>query len=86
MKDKVDKIVNNLHLEDGHSRMIIVMVICDICRMFEHQIILLSKEGSKTNLTLFAKAIVSRAINYIAGDGYEEAENINKKMISLPVM
>ena len=44
---------------------IFALVICDLCRMFEHQIILLHTTGSYDCIEHFAKAIIERAFNYI---------------------
>ena len=78
--NKAKNIVNVLAPDNQRSKQIIAIVICDICRIFEHQIISMGTTGSNANIKLFAKTIVSRALKYIAYTGNKKAKELKKEI------
>lgn len=79
-KEKAKRIVDVFTSEnnDHEPSLIFAMVVCDICRMFEHQIILLGKTGPTRNIKFLAKAVIKRALNYFTDTGNLESLNLIK--------
>ena len=77
-KDKAKRTVDVFTSDDNVSSLIFAMTICDICRMLEHQIILLGKTGPARNIKFLAEAIVKRSLNYVTDTGYLDCIKLHR--------
>ncbi|RDD36602.1 Apoptotic protease-activating factor 1, partial [Trichoplax sp. H2] len=67
-KKKARKIISILPPDDNLSMLFVALLACDICRMFEHQILSVAQDTScpYANIRLLAKVAAKRTLNHIA--------------------
>ncbi|RDD38720.1 Apoptotic protease-activating factor 1 [Trichoplax sp. H2] len=67
-KQKAKRILNTLRPNSNLTVLLISILACDTCRMYEHQINLLGKEASYGNIKILANTIVKRVLNFISSN------------------
>ncbi|EDV19412.1 uncharacterized protein TRIADDRAFT_62114 [Trichoplax adhaerens] len=65
-KEKARKIISILPLDDSSTTLFVALLACDICRMFEHQVVLATQDTASINLRLLAKVTAKRVLNHMA--------------------
>ncbi|RDD43366.1 hypothetical protein TrispH2_003969 [Trichoplax sp. H2] len=65
-KDKAAKITNALLPYHKVILPIMSLIVCDVCRMLERQIIALGQTNSVGNLQILANTVIHRVLNYIS--------------------
>ncbi|EDV19413.1 uncharacterized protein TRIADDRAFT_62115 [Trichoplax adhaerens] len=65
-KDKARKITDALDTCHHSILLIVSLIVCDVCRMFQNQIIMITEADATSNKEVLTNAIVNRVLNYVS--------------------